>query len=335
MEAEINKELLFNHFARKSSPLQRELIAKWLREAGNEERYYEWLEEWETRNPQYMAQTETAVQSYVSFINEHPHTADEPTANTPSLQPRLWLLNRTYWLVAACFLLIAGSCVVLFRDELRYQTYTTAFGETQTIQLADNSLVVLNANSSLQVPRWGFGSQTREVILTGEANFSVTHTPTDQKFVVKTPKNVQVTVLGTEFTVFARKRGARVFLNKGKVKLQYQDGRTAKQLTMKPGDLVTLDAQNHFALKAAKPSQQKPIWNEKRFVFEETTLEEVAYLLEDNYGLQVAISDSALAGRVLMGSFRADNVDQLLLSISELLDINVVRQGNQVQITNK
>ncbi|GAB4049692.1 FecR family protein [Spirosoma litoris] len=335
MESEINKELIFSHFARKVSPLQRELIAQWVRDKANEEQYYEWLEEWESGHPQYLAQTEQSIEAYTAFLAANPHTQENPSSETAVTYAvsRPW--NRPFWLVAASVVLIASLAGLLFRDKLIYQTYSTTFGETRSIKLVDGSQVILNANSSLRVPRWGFGHTTREVLLAGEAKFSVTHMADDQTFVVKTSKGLDVVVLGTEFTVFTRKRGARVVLNKGKVQLHYQENKIEKQVTMKPGDLVTLDPENHIALKTVKQSQFPTVSQEKRFVFEETTLEEVAYMLEENYGLRVDIKNQALAQRILMGSFQADNVDQLLLSISELLDINVVRQGNHVQIMEK
>lgn len=333
MESEVNKELIVSHFARKTSPLQRELIAQWLREPANEEQYYDWLEEWENRHPQYLAPTQEALLQYTAFLTENPHT-EETSEETPII-PMANRWRNQWWFVAASILLLISVAAWLFQDQFLYQTYETAFGETRSIKLTDGSAVVLNANSSLRVPRWGFGTDTRAVMLTGEANFSVTHTPEDQKFVVKTANNLEVVVLGTEFTVFARKRGAKVVLNKGKVQVHYKEGATARQVLMKPGDLVTLDTRNHLSLQTVKESQRHAAWGEKRFVFDETPLQEVAYMLEENYGLQVNIKDRELAERVLMGSFRADNVDQLLQSISELLDIDVVRQGNHVQLKDK
>jgi transmembrane sensor len=258
MDSEINKELIFRHFARKVSPLQRERIANWLRSTVNEEQYYEWLEEWESRNPQYLTQTDKATQQYTTFLTDNPHTEDARSINAPTILSvsRSW--NRPFWLVAASVVLVASVAGLLFHKQLVYQTYTTTFGETRSIKLADGSSVRLNANSSLQVPRWGFGRSTREVVLAGEADFSVIHTPNDQQFVVKTAKDFEVVVLGTEFTVFTRKRGARVVLNKGKVQLHYQENKVAKQVTMKPGDLVTLDPENHIALKTLKQPQVNP-----------------------------------------------------------------------------
>lgn len=330
MEPEIDKEFIFNHFARKSSPLQRELIAQWLRHKANEERYYEWLEEWENKHPQYITQTEPANQRYRIFLAQNPNTTESTEASPFMADQPNWLQRQ--WLMAASVLIFLGIGTFLLRHQLFYETYETTYGETRSLRLPDGSAVTLNANSSLRLPRWGFGDKTREVLLTGEANFSVTHTPNNQRFIVKTDKHFKVVVLGTEFSVFARKRGAKVALNKGKVELQYQEGKTAKQITMEPGQLATLDRENHVAVNPITRALLQPTEAGKRFIFDETPLQEVAYLLEDNYGLQVEIKDQKLAERVLMGSLRAENVDQLLQSISELLDIDVIRQDNRVQL---
>jgi len=333
MESEVNKRLLFAHFARKTSPLQRERIAQWLRADTNEEKYYAWLEEWESIHPQYEAQTESALERYVAFLNTNPHSEDPDEGPQVTPDPGPW--RGRQWAVAASILLLLCVGALPFHDPILYRTYATTFGETRTLRLSDGSQVVLNANSSLRVPRWGFGDKTREVLLAGEASFSVMHTPSHQPFKVKTARNLEVVVLGTEFTVFARKRGARVVLRKGQVRVQYHQGTANRQVVMKPGELMTLDGKKGVALKKIEHPPLQPSWSEKRFVFDETPLREVAYLLEENYGLQVEIKDPELAERVLMGSFRADNVDQLLQSLSELLDIDVVRQGNRVQLTSR
>jgi transmembrane sensor len=330
METEINKEFIFSHFARKTSPLQRERIAAWLRDKAHEELYYEWLDEWESRHPQYVAQTEQAYQRYTLFMEQNPG-ADELSETMPLLADQsVW--TRRSWLIAASILLLLCGYSFLERDQLMYRTYETAYGETRTIRLTDGTTVLLNANSSLRVPRWGFGESTREVTLSGEANFAVTHTPSHQKFVVRTAKNLDVVVLGTNFTVFTRKRGTRVALNKGRVQLNYHEGNTNRAVIMKPGELATFDPQNRMALNPIKHPESRPAWSQKRFVFDETSLREVAAMLEESYGLSVEINDPELAERVLIGSLRAENADQLLQSISVLLDINVIRQGDRVQL---
>ena len=331
MNTSVNKELLFNHFARKTSPLQRQLIEDWLKNPASEEYYYEWLEEWERYNLQYLPETETALEVYKNFMDS---TVQEVTEETqlPILADKmpLRLGFKKYWMIAASVACLLGLMTFIFRDNIQYQYYTTGKQQQQSILLPDGSKAELSENSSLRVPRWGFGTLSREVLLVGEASFSVKHTIDHKRFIVKSSNQFEVVVLGTEFSVCVRNQGSKVVLKKGKVRIQYTEGNQAKQLIMKPGELVSLDMANHIQKKvvASPPSTSEITGN--RFVFDETTLQEVGYLLEENYGLQVEIKGEELAQRVLMGSFRAENVDELLKTISELLNINVVRQGNLV-----
>ena len=125
MEPEINKEFVFNHFARKTSPLQRTLLTQWLQERANEERYYEWLEEWETKHPQYLAPTDTACAQYSAFL-ERNATDDTATESSPFVAGQSGWFQRS-WLIAASILLL-GTCAFLVRNQLIYKTYETGFG---------------------------------------------------------------------------------------------------------------------------------------------------------------------------------------------------------------
>ena len=58
-------------------------------------------------------------------------------------------------------------------------------------------------------------------------------------------------------------------------------------------------------------------------------------MLEETYGLKVEISSPELAQRELMGSFRAANLDELLQTISELLDITMVREADTIRLSEK
>jgi transmembrane sensor len=335
MEANITRELIFEHFANKVTPLQRRQIDDWLQTEENEELYYKWLEEWESSNPEYQPDSERLVGGYVSYIRTHPRQDDQPAGALPGGRFRL---PRKWWtasIAAAVALLLITAGIWLNRGSLYYKTYETSNGEVRRFVLMDGSLVTLNARSQLRVPRWGFGTSSREVVLDGEAGFTVRHTPDHRKFVVTTGKGFEVVVLGTEFSVFSRSRGARVVLNRGSVKINYQEGNATKQLLMKPGELVSFDPRNRPTLSQASTLTDLSIWQEKRFVFEQTRLSEVAQMLEETYGLKVEISSPQLAERELMGSFRANNLDELLQTISDLLDIAIVREADTIRLSEK
>ena len=166
--------------------------------------------------------------------------------------------------------------------------------------------------------------------MTGEANFSVKHTFDNKRFIVKTNKNFEIEVLGTEFNVNARQKDAKVVLNKGKIQLNYKNGKVAKKITMKPGDLVVIDPKGQLNLKVVPQPQIFSAWKEQRFIFDETSLLEVATMIEENFGLTIKFREDFLAKRTITGTFHAENADELLQVIAELLEINYNRQNNNV-----
>lgn len=333
MKTQVTKELLFNYFAGRTTAFQKQLIDEWAKDIDNREQFFTWLEIWESQNPQYVADVQTALSRHQNRMAQKPEEEWAPTTDLPA--EGLWGRQKWFKWVAAASVLLVMAAGWINRDDLMNEKYATAYGETRHLTLADGSEVTLNANSMLKVPRFGFGHHTRDVALTGEATFSVTHTTDDQRFVVKTGHNFEVVVLGTEFTVYNRERGGKVVLNKGKVQLRYQEGKAPRQLMMKPGDLVTLNRQSgHAQLRQISQPENVSAWRENRFVFEETTLEEIAHLFKENYGLVLEITDPKLAKWTVSGSFTARNAEELLESLMEGAALTYKRTGKHIVITN-
>ncbi len=334
---EITKSLLLEHHAGRTTLLQVRLIEDWLKDPKNEAIYYQTLFEWESAHPQYIPDTTAGLEKYRQYMDE-----PIPTSATASLPtPRLGLRLLSPWLVAASVTLLIGLATWLLREPIVYKTYVTDYGQIEQIQLADGSQVVLNANSSLRVPRIVFGynlsgRNERTAFLTGEAKFSVIHTRDNRRFVVRTGRQVDVEVLGTEFLVFNRERATKVMLMKGRVKLHCQHpNEAAQQLIMRPGEAVTVYDAGKLSVNAVARPADQVAWTEHRFVFDDTPLREIGYLIKENYGLDVAIKGSKLAERKLTGTFEAASADELLNVLKELMDVNVVRQRNRVIISEK
>ena len=312
MNESINRELIFNYFSGRATAFEKELIDQWSQHTQGKEQLFIWLLEWENQNLQYQADVEKGISRHLVHLDEF---TDDIFAyeGRPTFSQGIQLSGkRILWMTAAAIVLIVLSGGWFFQEHIRYEMYTTSFGQTRRIELADGSKVILNSNSTLRVPRFSFGKTTRDVYMTGEANFTITHTRDHQRFVVHTDKNLDIEVLGTEFNVYTRTRGARVVLNKGKVKLHYLDGRARKQIMMKPGDLVTIDAKGHVSAKKTESPQNYSAWKAHRFIFENESLQEICTLFEDNFGLKVLIPDSTLAAQTISGSFTALSAEELL-----------------------
>ncbi len=313
------KPVIISSFEGRNTPMQQTLIAEWLQHPAHVELYYQWLDEWERANPQFLPDTDGA------FRRSLQQAGSVSEARVIPMPGRQW--GR--WLMAASVLLTLVSIGWVFRNDIRYRNEQTTYGEVRTINLPDGSRVTLNANTQLRLTRWRFGTGSREVWLTGEAEFSVQHLPQHQPFIVHTPDGLNVRVLGTEFVVYSRARGTKVVLTKGRVQLQNTNANTAKPLFMLPGDVVTRLVNGQLTLRHRQPIPVHTVWKNHQFAFENTSVAEVAYRIREQFGVTVAIADTGLANRRIGGTFHAQTADELLTVVAQLLGAEVVQTKPQ------
>ncbi|RRB04102.1 FecR family protein [Larkinella rosea] len=327
MESLLIKRIVFDFFDGKATAIQRKYLEEWLTDDANQEAYYQYLDEWESQRPQFAVDADKALAAYQLILDDENQSIafTKPLPVSPSNVFRKGL----NWGIAASVALVALLGTYRFRSELLYETHRTTFGQTSVCQLADGTEVTLNANSVLRVPRFGFGSDTREVFLEGEGEFKVTHTPSNQRFIVRTADRFQVEVLGTEFVVYSRKRGKRVFLSKGKVKLDLPQG---QQLYMRPGNVVTVANSGQYRLTQTKTARRYVAWKDHWFYFDNTSLTEIATQIQEQFGIRVVVPDPKLAQRRIAGNFRAEQADDLFQILAELLNISVVKKDHHIEL---
>jgi transmembrane sensor len=328
MKPQLAKEIVFIYFAGNATILQKKLIEEWLDDPDNAETYFEWIQEWEMSRPQFLADVGAAFENMKHRIDAgEPDEPDSEPAATVAASYRKRFMNSWRW--AAVLLISAGMSGYVFRDGLLYQSYRTGYAQTRTLLLKDSSTVVLNPNSELKLLRWGFGIFGREVFLDGEAGFVVRHKVDHQSFIVHTADNGKVTVLGTEFFVYTRKKDTRVVLNKGKVQISSQHFK--KPLDMKPGEKASINAEGVIAIKPLTKIElaDPAVWKEHQFRFDQTSLAEATGQLRDVFGVNIVVKDPVLSEKQITGTFKAREAEELLTVFSEMLDMSVqVRQEN-------
>src|SRR5690606_38973352 len=150
MNTKIDKDLLFRYFSGLATPLENSGIERWLEQKDNEELFYQFLEEWERSNLQYVPDKNRVFSKLKERIDSGTESGVNMKASGPYLK---WLgIHRKWWGIAAAIVLVMGGAF-FGKDRILYKTYATHFGETMTLVLDDASQVVLNANSRLKVPR--------------------------------------------------------------------------------------------------------------------------------------------------------------------------------------
>lgn len=324
MDNPIHKQTVFDHFSGRTSPLQQQLLADWLRVSANQHQYYAWLEEWEQAHIQVSVDDRDAHQRLLQRLE------DTIRFNSPAplLRRSMYPIGRyLYGLAAAVFgLFFLFASLYYTRSAPFFVTIHTVNGEVRSLKLADGSAVMLNANSELTLPRWG----QREAWLRGEAAFTVTHLPGHPRFVVHTPNQFDVEVLGTRFVLYARARKSRIMLQQGKVKLQYQSG---KQLFIKPGELATLPTPTaQLTLTKTTQPQTYTAWEQKRFFFDNAALPDVCGQINEQFGVKVFSADSTLMNRRISGYVKAERVDQMLQDLEVLLNVRVVHHDHSIEL---
>lgn len=206
--------------------------------------------------------------------------------------------------------------------------YTTQFGEKKVILLPDSSKVMLNANSSLSYDADWSENALREVHLKGEAFFEVRKQPYNNKFVVHTDK-LDVEVLGTQFNVSERQGATTVTLNEGSVQLNSDIAKLVKNILMRPGEQAELTRENILEIRKVNTDLYTS-WKDNKLIFENTTIQEIAQIIEDNYGLEVVVLDTAIFQRKFTGTLPGNNIDIILKTFSALYQLDIERDKDQI-----
>lgn len=294
---------------------------------------------------------------------QRPYTIDEVTweriqrlssAKNEVKQTRTTSMVLVKWVAAASLIIAAALIWWLNTGEPEMVVYQTDYGETLPIVLNDGTSVILNANSRLTWNKdWKGRESGRYAELTGEAYFKVSHIDHADEtevgrlpFVVKTP-DLSVNVLGTAFNVLSRRGHTDVYLDEGKVKLELlHDDNDEKRLQsseeihsvelipdtliMKPGDLVSFSAQSGELHQNKKLESKAPMnWKDGTLTFTKKPFGKVLSSLEDIYGKQFEVKDTAMMNRKVTLALPYENWATVRKLIEVSLNLEFVENENK------
>ncbi len=243
--------------------------------------------------------------------------AIEGHINVPVARKKKW---NTAILSFVILLVIAGIVFLNNNTPGEINNYKTGYAQTKRLTLPDGSKVILNANSTLRITANWTNDSEREVWLEGEAFFEVEKKPsTGQKFIVHA-RDVDVEVLGTRFNVNTRHQKSTVSLEEGKVKLSakgelqtiLQRNKQVAVIEMKPGEIARAGDSIGIKVLNAPEVENNSGWIRNEWHFDNTTLREIAVMIEDLYGYKTEMTDEKLLDFLVSGDLRAANINELL-----------------------
>ncbi len=210
--------------------------------------------------------------------------------------------------------LFAAALVQLVTGPLTHHVYTAATA-TEMFTLPDGSRVHLDRGSRLMVPR-PFGKRNRKVSLRGTAYFEVRHDAT-RPFTVHAG-SVDITVLGTRFSVSSNRGGTTVDLVEGKVQVTAPDSRVILQ----PGEEARWSPNEKKLSKEPIRDPNFLAWKTRHLTFEATPLRQVLTTLEKTYHTRFLTPDTAALDCRVTAIFDREPLQNVLATLAEVLDIS-------------
>lgn len=245
-----------------------------------------------------------------------------------------------WWILAAAAMVALVAVSIFFPFHIPEQTaaggitsHKTSLREVKEIMLPDSSVVVLNGNSSLHYNNDFATASVREIFLAGNAYFRVKKTTTLTPFIVHA-NQLKIYVTGTEFNVNARTKATDVVLTSGKVNVTLEKDKR-KTVYMQAGYTLNVDTlSNELVTAKADTGLYTAAWKMGEWHFAETTLETVARLIKEYYGMEMVFTAEAQKQLMITAVVSVNDFSTLIQVIEKTLNIRIQTQNQQLIIIN-
>lgn len=212
---------------------------------------------------------------------------------------------------------------------LQYATLETPRGGGYTLELADGSIVKLNADSHLKFPS-SFSGSRRVVYLDGEAYFEVTHNE-KQPFIVITG-DMSIEVLGTHFNVKGHDEDEEICttLASGSVKVISPEN---KEVVLSPSEQSVFNKVTQSIHKQRVDVSVALSWIEGRFVFKDEPLEHILKQLSRWYDVAISYEEPSLKAYRFTGNInRFENINVILNMLNKTYTIHLKLEDKKVYV---
>ena len=215
----------------------------------------------------------------------------------------------------------------------------------KTVVLPDGSIVTLRSNTTITLAS-DFNLANRELVLSGEAFFDVTHHE-DHPFTVHAGK-INIEVLGTVFNVNAYPTNANTetSLFRGRVAVSKNDHPDQKVILTPNMKLILANEtpvsqpvkQNPFRIEsmAVDSVNHKPreiAWVRNRLKIEDESLVTIADKLQKWYGIEISFADEQVKTYRYSGTFESETVVKALEALQLSYPFNFQIQKDTIVIS--
>jgi hypothetical protein len=216
-------------------------------------------------------------------------------------------------------------------NQLSYNTLRIPRGKKFKLKLSDGTLIQLNSESTLKYPVSFMDSEKREVYLSGEAFFNVSHDE-NKPFILHTDK-VNIEVLGTSFNVdsYNNDNLTEVVLVEGSVALS-QKGNEENKVKLKPNQKGSFHQDDKKISLENVKTYFYTSWLEGKLVFRNEKFNSIIKTLQRSFNIEINNSNEELGNEVFNATFDNKSIDEILSYFKEIHHVNYNIENNSIFI---
>ncbi len=250
-------------------------------------------------------------------------------SNTP-LKVRKKRFVYALTVAASIIVLLSLGIILTLTKQSEWKIIQTMASNGQLVHtMPDSSIVYLSENSTLKYNQH-FGTKTRDVELSGEGFFDIHHNP-NKPFRIET-QAVKIEVRGTSFLVkSANQESFELLVATGTVNVTSKIANEMLLATV--GDKVHL-IENSLVKSTNTNNLINPL-KENKITFKDESLENIARILNKNFGITIIFEPSDLGKSQITATFKTNSAESILGVICETMQLDVRRVEDRTILTRK
>lgn len=323
------KEIIRTYLENDVPDQVRESFEKWMLEKDSWEEKSDALESlWESYEEE--SNSEISLSDDVDSIIAE---AEQSCGGIRNAEVKNRKVRISLWLTSAAAIFLAVICILQFYDKGRYEMCLAASDSAKaSFVLPDGSIVWLNRDSRLYYSG-KFNYRNREVRLEGEGFFDVKEKD-GRPFTVHA-SDIDITVLGTEFTVSAYEEGqVKAYLQEGSVRI---DGPALDNgIILSPDQMISYSRNSLSYRKSNVKASNHTTWINDKLVFDNSSLYDIFQILSHWYHVDIKCEDEDFARNTnLSFTVRQEPVQEILSAIQTLAPVSYSMDLPYITITKK
>ena len=153
----------------------------------------------------------------------------------------------------------------------------------------------------------------------------------DSPFIVHT-NDFNVKVLGTEFNVSSTSINQTVSLAKGKVNVLLKESKD--EINLIPNEELVWNSKTKLVIKRNFDINKVSAWKDNILILDDEKFEAALPKINQFYGVNFIIKDSAIANQHIKGAFKNQTIDEFITSLEFISDVSITKTiQNNIEIT--